>query len=137
VSGAPPALPAQAGCEGPAKAVEIGPGWLVFFIKPGYDSYVLRVRISELKNQLSRYLRAVRRGEEVEVLDRDVPIARILPISSSGPSGDADRAFFEEQARMGVIRRGTGKIPARILKEPPPGKPGVLAALLAERREGR
>lgn len=39
-----------------------------------------RVRIAELKDQLSRYLRAVERGEEIEVTDRDRPIARIVPI---------------------------------------------------------
>jgi prevent-host-death family protein len=38
-----------------------------------------RVKIAELKSQLSRYLRAVERGEEIEVTDRDRPIAHILP----------------------------------------------------------
>jgi prevent-host-death family protein len=39
-----------------------------------------RVRIAELKDHLSAHLRAVERGEEVEVLDRDRPIARIVPV---------------------------------------------------------
>jgi prevent-host-death family protein len=39
-----------------------------------------RVRIAELKGQLSRHLRAVERGEELEVTDRDRPIARIVPV---------------------------------------------------------
>jgi prevent-host-death family protein len=39
-----------------------------------------RVKIAELKNQLSKYLRAVERGETVEVTDRDRPIARIVPV---------------------------------------------------------
>jgi len=38
-----------------------------------------RVKIAELKNQLSRYLRAVEGGAEIEVTDRDRPIARIVP----------------------------------------------------------
>jgi len=38
-----------------------------------------RVRIAELKDHLSRHLRSVERGEEIEVLDRDRPIARIVP----------------------------------------------------------
>jgi prevent-host-death family protein len=41
-----------------------------------------RVRIAELKSQLSRYLRAVERGAEIEVTDRDRPIARIVPAAS-------------------------------------------------------
>jgi prevent-host-death family protein len=39
-----------------------------------------RVKIAELKDQLSRHLREVERGGEVEVTDRDRPIARIVPI---------------------------------------------------------
>ena len=39
-----------------------------------------RVRIAELKSQLSRHLRSVVRGEELEVTDRDRPIARIVPV---------------------------------------------------------
>jgi prevent-host-death family protein len=41
-----------------------------------------RVRIAELKSQLSRHLRAVERGEEIEVTDRDRPIARIVPATA-------------------------------------------------------
>lgn len=40
------------------------------------------VRIAELKSRLSEHLRAVRRGEVVTVLDRDTPIARIVPCES-------------------------------------------------------
>ena len=38
------------------------------------------VKIAELKARLSEYLRAVRRGETVTVLDRETPIARIVPV---------------------------------------------------------
>jgi prevent-host-death family protein len=38
------------------------------------------VRIAELKARLSEYLRAVRRGETIAVLDRDTPIAQIVPV---------------------------------------------------------
>jgi len=39
-----------------------------------------QVRIAELKARLSEYLRAVRRGETVAVLDRETPIAQIVPV---------------------------------------------------------
>ena len=39
-----------------------------------------RVRIAQLKSELSRHLRAVEQGEELEVTDRDRPIARIVPV---------------------------------------------------------
>ena len=40
-----------------------------------------RVKIAELKNHLSRHLRAVESGAEIEVTDRDRPIARIVPVA--------------------------------------------------------
>jgi len=39
-----------------------------------------QVRIAELKARLSEYLRAVRRGETIAVLDRETPIAHIVPV---------------------------------------------------------
>jgi len=39
-----------------------------------------RVKIAELKDHLSEHLRAVENGAEVEVMDRNRPIARIVPI---------------------------------------------------------
>lgn len=39
-----------------------------------------QVRIAELKSRLSAFLRAVQRGESLAVLDRDTPIAHIVPI---------------------------------------------------------
>lgn len=38
------------------------------------------VRIAELKDRLSEHLRAVERGAQIEVRDRDRPIARIVPV---------------------------------------------------------
>ncbi len=39
-----------------------------------------KVNVSELKSKLSAYLRAVRAGHEVIVLDRNLPVARITAI---------------------------------------------------------
>jgi prevent-host-death family protein len=39
-----------------------------------------QVRIAELKARLSEYLRAVRRGETIAVLDHETPIAHIIPV---------------------------------------------------------
>jgi prevent-host-death family protein len=39
-----------------------------------------QVRIAELKSHLSEYLRAVRGGQTIAVLDRDTPVAHIVPI---------------------------------------------------------
>lgn len=40
------------------------------------------VRIAELKARLSEHLRSVRNGGTLTVLDRDTPIARIIPFAS-------------------------------------------------------
>lgn len=40
------------------------------------------VKIAELKSQLSRHLRDVRAGRGLTVLDRQTPIARLLPLDS-------------------------------------------------------
>ncbi len=39
-----------------------------------------KVGIAELKSRLSEYLRAVRRGETISVLDRETPVAQIVPV---------------------------------------------------------
>jgi prevent-host-death family protein len=44
-----------------------------------------RVGVAELKDQLSRYLRAAEAGDEVEVTDRDRPIARIVAPDAGRP----------------------------------------------------
>lgn len=44
------------------------------------------VRIAELKSRLSEYLRRVRRGHSLTVMDRETPIARILPYESGSRS---------------------------------------------------
>ena len=44
------------------------------------------VRIAELKSRLSEYLRKVRRGHSVTVLDRETPIARLVPYEGEAMS---------------------------------------------------
>jgi prevent-host-death family protein len=97
---------------------------------------VSRVSVSQLKAQLSRYLREVRRGGEVEVLDRGVPVARLVGIAqASGASADDD----ERRARLirsGVLRPGTGDA-SEILKLPLLEIPGGLLGALEEERRDR
>jgi prevent-host-death family protein len=46
----------------------------------GHNVVMRQIGIAELKARLSEYLRAVRRGETIAVLDRETPIARIVPV---------------------------------------------------------
>ncbi len=45
-----------------------------------YYMVVKIANIADLKNNLSRYLAEVEKGEEVEIRKRNVPFARILPL---------------------------------------------------------
>ena len=93
-----------------------------------------RVTISKLKNQFSAYLRKVRAGHDIVVLDRDVPIARLVPIETN-QIGDERLAQLEEQ---GLVKRAAKAMPLDLLRSPPPrAEDSVLEALIEERREGR
>ena len=46
----------------------------------GHTVTMKQVRIAELKARLSEYLRAVRMGETIAVLDRETPVAQIVPV---------------------------------------------------------
>ncbi len=52
-----------------------------------YDYYMTmtEVKIAELKARLSEYLRRVRRGHTLTVLDRDTPVARLVPYVEQEP----------------------------------------------------
>ena len=70
------------------------------------------VSVSDLKANLSRYLREVRRGGEIQVLDRGNPVARLVPPAIVG---DGQR---ERLISAGVLRPGEGDS-AAILQELP------------------
>lgn len=94
-------------------------------------------KISELKNNLSKFLAYVRRGGTVRVFDRDRPVADLVPCRA-GENGPAAEAVLAELERAGVVRRGTGVLPADFLsKTLPVARRSVLAALLDERAESR
>ena len=94
-------------------------------------------KIGQLRDGLSRYLDQVRDGSEILVLDRDRPVARIVPAGNArpAPGGDAERLLDLE--RRGLLRRGKGRYPA-VLKRGQPVKVrgSVLADLRAERESG-
>jgi antitoxin (DNA-binding transcriptional repressor) of toxin-antitoxin stability system len=92
------------------------------------------VKIAELKNRLSYYLRRVQRGESILVCDRDRVIARIDRVSAPPPGTDAE--WLARLERRGVIRRGTGKLSREWLESRPVVRADVVAALLREREEG-
>ena len=95
------------------------------------------VKVSELKNRLSHYLRQVRRGESVLICDRDRVIARIEPAGGSVSNLSGDAHWLEELERRGTIRRAKGKLPRGWLARRPKLEVDLVKALLDEREDGR
>ncbi len=96
-----------------------------------------RANIGHLKNNLSRYLDHVRSGGEVIVLDRQRPIARIVPLGTEVALGGEDEGRLERLEQRGLMRRGTGCLPSWLGRRRPVRVSGsVLRDLLAEREEG-
>ncbi len=79
------------------------------------------VRIAVLKAHLSAYLRRVKRGETVTVMDRDTPVAELVPFESS-------RAAIR-------IRRTRGSFADIRLPPPLRTRSNIVALLLEERGE--
>ena len=87
-----------------------------------------------MKNRLSAYLKKVRAGESVLILDRDQPIARIEPVRNE----DDPAGHIAALASEGLLKPASKPLPLRLLKSIQPTRgSGVLQALLDERREGR
>lgn len=109
------------------------------------------VNIADLKNNLSRYLARVREGAELTVLDRETPVARILPFAprpvataKSGAATSAEReavrAHLVELQRLGILGPGDAEGLAELARTRPPvklpkGAPGALDVLIRMRRE--
>ena len=93
-----------------------------------------KATISQIKNQLSAYLKKVRAGETVLILDRDQPIARLDRVEGRAHSEDK----LARLERDGLVRRSRQPVPMELLRAPAPKpKRSVLQALLQERSQGR
>jgi len=92
--------------------------------KHDYVVVMKSVKIAELKAKLSEHLREVRRGRSVTVVDRETPIARLVPYAS-----DAAGLTIRRPLRR---RRSLQLVPL-----PGPLKLGIdVVDLLLEERQG-
>ncbi len=85
------------------------------------------VSISDLEENLSRYIREVRDGGEVEVLDRGNPVARITPPAK------VEQSALDALVREGVLTQGRG-CARKVLERPPMELPFSLLETLLEER---
>ena len=87
-----------------------------------HNTVMKQVRIAELKARLSEYLRAVRGGESIAVLDRDTPIAQLVPI--------------RERSALRVRKPARGAVPLNRVPVPKRAKLNVdVVQLLIEERQ--
>jgi antitoxin (DNA-binding transcriptional repressor) of toxin-antitoxin stability system len=86
-----------------------------------HNKVMSKVRIAELKAHLSQHLRKVRRGHTLTVLDRDTPIAQIVPYPAEAPL---------------QVRRATRK-PRDLCLPPPPSSPTDSLTVLLQDRASR
>ncbi|MCY4428647.1 MAG: type II toxin-antitoxin system prevent-host-death family antitoxin [Halieaceae bacterium] len=88
------------------------------------------VSITDLRANLSRYIREVRKGGEIEVLDRGTPVARITsPVTGNDKAWDA-------LIKAGVLTPGNGRA-CEILNKPLIKLHAGLSAAVMEDREDR
>lgn len=95
-----------------------------------------KAKISELRDRLSYYLRRVREGESIEILDRKDPVARLIPVPAAS---EASQAWVRRLQRAGTVNVGRMQgvralLDKKAKREPPSG---VLQTLLEERKSGR
>ena len=104
----------------------------------GNYGHVRKAGVAELKNHLSRYLEHVQAGEIVLVLDRQRPVARLVPLAGRPAGrGQVDERLIQLE-RKGLIRRGTGGRPPWLKRRRPLRVRGsVLTDLLEERESSR
>ncbi len=89
------------------------------------------VSIAELKNKLSAYLADVRRGEEILIRDRKLPIAKIVPLQRHR-GVDGEEALLASEGRLRLPERA---LPAAFWRMPAPkvARRRLLEALRADR----
>ncbi len=83
------------------------------------------VGVAELKSKLSEYLGRARRGHGITVLDRQTPIARIVPYEPGAPA-----------LSIRLPPAGTPKL-GKIALPPPLELTTDVVRLLQEEREGK
>ena len=106
------------------------------------------VKIADLKNNLSRHLLHVRAGGDLVVLDRNTPVARVVPFDRTPVAADrparkdaywTDERLAELEGR-GTLTRGragslTGWVKSHQPVRLPKGSASAVALLLQMRRE--
>lgn len=93
--------------------------------------------MSNLKNNLSAYLRRVRAGHPVVIYDREVPIARLERIESAGLGSDQLASLHAKGVTRLPVRRESATAILAGLRKPLPHATRLLEAVQQDRSEDR
>lgn len=96
-----------------------------------------KATVSRLKNNLSAYLRRVRAGHAVVIYDRNVPIARLERIETSGRGTDRLALLRSQGLTRPPLRSWSSPRLRAALGNPLPADARLLAALSEQRDEDR
>jgi prevent-host-death family protein len=96
-----------------------------------------RATVSKLKNNLSAYLRKVRAGHAVVIYDRDVPIARLERIESTGRGADRLALLRAQGVTRPPLRPLSAEKLRTSLSNPVRRSARGVDALRLDREEGR
>ena len=92
-------------------------------------------KLTDVKNDLSRFVERVQQGESIRILVRGVPAADLVPIERAGSDEELSEAELRDLERRGIIQRGSGGW-SRGLDRPGPRvkRKRAVEYLLQERR---
>jgi len=95
--------------------------------------------LTDVKDELSRYVEYVRRGERVRILVRGTPVADLVPVGEQAEEAGEEwtREELSDLERKGVIRRGSGALPAELSKPGPAVRGADAVRALVEERARR
>lgn len=96
---------------------------LAIMTTSSHNMTMKQVGIADLKARLSEHLRAVRRGESISVLDRETPVAQIIPV--------------RERSALRIRKPVPGAPPPNRVRVPKAAKLNIdVVQLLLEERKG-
>jgi len=93
-----------------------------------------RVAVTDLKNRLSEYLRLVKRGETIEILEHAVPIARIEAVR---PADHRASDALDRLVREGLARAPEKRMTRSFWSFAPVPCSGDASGAVIEERGGR
>lgn len=95
------------------------------------------VGTARLKNNLSRYLAKVRKGASILVMDRDEPVAKLVPLDKSKGGKKSPEEILAEMATEGLVTLAKNRKRKVVFKPLDLGRGDIMSrAVIEDREEG-